>query len=438
MSAKTLFVGVDVSSTSLDVCFMDQGERRISSIHTYPNLPEGFKRLRQDALTFSRLLGKRAPVVIGFESTGNWHKNLEKFLLSRKTKRFTIRLINPYRIKEFRKSHFKLSKTDRIDSFMIAKFLKAFPEKSSFSLSKEESSLRSLTRFRRTLVEERTRYINRLRKNLRLIYPGYKKIIGDKFTSKFLSFISTYPTLEDIKGRHISSSFRKFLRLFSLLQDKESTSFLRNEIKWTAERIIRLEEQIETIQDEITRIMDTYYPNHILFSIPGIGKITVATIIGEIGNSIDRFPTPKHFIGYIGLYPVVYQSGKSKVFFKMTWKGNKWLKMAFILATASARRSNPQMRNFYNRLRARGKSKKAAGGALARKIACLVYAILSSGKRWNENIAFKSIQRGNETAPQTYPVIEKEVIKTGRPILNSTAYKGALGLKGKSGSTRPM
>jgi len=168
--------------------------------------------------------------------------------------------------------------------------------------------------------------------------------------------------------------------------------------------------------------MDTYYPDHILFSIPGIGKITVATIIGEIGDSVDRFPTAKHFIGYIGLYPIVYQSGKNKVFFKMTWKGNKWLKMAFILATASARRNNPQMRNFYNRLRARGKSTKAAGGALARKLACLVYAILSSGERWKEEIALKSIQRGNKEAPKTHPLIEKDVLKTGRPILNHEIY----------------
>jgi len=77
MSTKTLFVGVDVSSTLLDVCFMDQEERKLAPIHTYPNLPEGFKRLRQDALAFSRIVGKNTPIVIGFESTGTWHKNLQ-------------------------------------------------------------------------------------------------------------------------------------------------------------------------------------------------------------------------------------------------------------------------------------------------------------------------------------------------------------------------
>ena len=85
--------------------------------------------------------------------------------------------------------------------------------------------------------------------------------------------------------------------------------------------------------------------------------------------------------------------------------------------------------------KARGKSKKAAGGALARKLACLVYAILSSGERWKEEIALESIQRGNKEAPKTHPLIEKDVLKTGHPILNLTAHSKAFKPKGKPGST---
>ena len=122
----------------------------------------------------------------------------------------------------------------------------------------------------------------------------------------------------------------------------------------------------------------------------------------------------------------------------MTWKGNKHLKMAFILATASARKNNPLMRNFYNRLRARGKSKKAAGGALARKLACLVYAILASGKKWDENTTFKSIKRTNEMTIQNFPVVENDIndiIKGGRPSIDFSTRNMGLSPKGNSGST---
>ena len=105
--------------------------------------------------------------------------------------------------------------------------------------------------------------------------------------------------------------------------------------------------------------------------------------------------------------------------------------MALLLATASARCNNPHMRNFYNRLRARGKSKKAAGGALARKLATLVYAILRSGKRWDEGIALEGIKKGNEMTFQNFPILRKEV---GRLSFDKTLI-GAQGHKGKSRST---
>ena len=297
----------------------------------------------------------------------------------RKSKRITVRTLNPYQVKGFRKAHFTLSSTDRINAKVIAKFLKVFPSSSSFSPSPLQLRFRSLTRFRRTLVEERTRCINRLRKNLRLFYPGYRKVVGRNLPTCFLRFISSYTSLEDVrKAPPKESSWRRYTSVFFLCSKRKGHPPSQEEVKWVAERIIELRKQIKILEEEIEKLIDTFYPDHILLSIPGIGKITCATILAEIGDSVDRFPTPKNFIGYIGLYPVVFQSGKNKVFFKMTWKGNKYLKMAFLLATASARCNNPHMRNFYNRLRARGKSKKAAGGALCKKACypCLCYSFL--------------------------------------------------------------
>lgn len=404
---KTLFVGVDICEDSFEAFFMDQDERKLAPPSKYPNIPDGFRRFREDCIAISRILGERVPIVIGMESTGNFHRSLESFLRAQRC--FTVRVINPYRIKEFRKAHFKLSKTDRIDASIIAKFLKVFPPEPSFSPSIHQLAIRSLTRFRRILIEERTRYINRLRKNLRLLFPGYKRIIGEKITPDFLTFISLYETEESVPH-----PFRKFLPLLNLIQDRALAELLKKEMKWTAKRIMELDEQIEDLEREIVRLIDTHYPNHPLFSVPGLGKITVATIIGEIGDSVERFPTVKEFIGYIGLYPVSYQSGKNKIFFQMTWKGNKWLKMALILATASGRRSNPAIRNFYNRLRDRGKSKKAAGGAVARKIACIVYAILRDGIPWNGEIALRGIQRGEEMVQRNFPQRTEERAEAGR------------------------
>lgn len=383
---KTLFIGVDVCSATFSAYFMDGEERKIAPSRKYPNTPDGFRLFRADSLAFSRLIGKKTHITIGMEATGNYHIPLFNFLIRRASKRFTITVINPYCISEFRKAHFILSKTDRIDAEIVARYLKAFPSQPSSPLPPYQLQLRSLTRFRRVLLNEKTRCINRLRKNLRIVFPGYKRVIGEKIREDFLRLLSSNPNFENIPA---SSPFRA---LVNILQ-RDYLLIFRDEIRWTAERILQLDLQIEELKRKIDEIMDTQYPEHILFSIPGLGKITVATIIAEIGDSVERFPTAKDFIGYIGLYPVVYQSGKNIVYFKMTWKGNKWLKMAFLLATVSSRKNNPVFRDFYNRLRDRGKSKKAAGGALARKIACVVYAILKSRVPWNEEYALSSMRR---------------------------------------------
>lgn len=419
---STLYVGIDVSEAVFSAFFMNNEGKGVPPLRKYPNTPDGFRLLRTDSLAFSRLVAKRAPIVIGMESTGNFHLPLYKFLINRASKRFTIRLINPYCIKEFRKAHFILSKTDKIDAQIIARYLKAFPSGPSSPLPPHQLQLRSLTRFRRVLLNERTRYINRLRKNLRAIVPGYKRVVGKKISEDFLLFLSTNPDFENIPP---SSPFRGLLNLLQ----RENLSIFRDEIIWTSERILQLDEQIEQIRRKIEEFMDAHYPQHILLSVPGLGKITVATIIGEIGDSVERFPTQKDFIGYIGLYPVVYQSGKNSIFFKMTWKGNKWLKMAFILATVSSRKNNPAFRAFYNRLRDRGKSKKAAGGALARKIACVVYAILRSRVPWNEENALSGMQRGEQMSGRN-----RQMEEAGHP--NGENPIRAQRLENYTGSTR--
>jgi hypothetical protein len=68
------------------------------------------------------------------------------------------------------------------------------------------------------------------------------------------------------------------------------------------------------------------------------------------------------------------------------------------VASAAARQYNPAIRHFYARLRDRGKSKKAAGGAIARKMAEIVWAVLTSKQPWSEEIALRGIARGEAMA----------------------------------------
>ena len=120
--------------------------------------------------------------------------------------------------------------------------------------------------------------------------------------------------------------------------------------------------------------------------------MTAATVQAEVDDG-DRFPDKTRFVGYCGLYPTVWESGTVQRRFRMTWKGNRHLKMALMVATASARQHNPTVRALYERLRARGKSKMAAGGAIARKLAEIVYVILTRKESWDAAKASAGVER---------------------------------------------
>jgi transposase len=344
---------------------MDHEQKFPTPLQSYHNSIEGFKRLWPDMLATACLVGKKVPIVISFEPTSNFRHNLGFSLRKRKAKRFTIRVLNPYAVKQFRKMNFVVSK---LAAKLIAKYLFVTPQtNSSFECPEHMFQLKELVRFRRRLVEERTTQSNKLHKVLRLVYPGYKRVLGKKFTHKVLSILSDCPKSK-IKG------------LEELCQNKRLAMTVENEISFTVKRIIQIK--------EISIVFNTHYRENILFSIPRLGNVTIATILSKIGDSANRFKNVREFIGYIGLYPVVYGSSQNKARFKMTWKGNKWLKMALLVAAASSRRFNPALRNFYNRLRAKGKG----------KLACLVYAVFKSQRPWDRKKALESIIKGSEMA----------------------------------------
>jgi len=120
--------------------------------------------------------------------------------------------------------------------------------------------------------------------------------------------------------------------------------------------------------------------------------VSAAAILAEVGD-IRRFANSTQFVGYCGLYPIVWESGETRRRYRMTFKGNRMLKMTLLVASAAARQYNPVIATFYERLRRRGKSKKAAGGAIARKMAALVFTLLARNEPWSADKASRGMQK---------------------------------------------
>ena len=405
MEKKRLYVGIDVDEADLEVAFHDRDNNPVRSGQRYDNTPEGIQRLRGDICAAASLVGKRPEIWVGFESTSNFHKNLERELRAARPRRMSVFVLNPRSVKMFKKMNLQVGKTDEQDARAIAHFLLKEKPAPNPEPAEGQPELQELVRMRRTLQEENTMNKNRLRRLLRQHFPGYKQALGAKLNRKTLVAFSNFASPDDILAaapgeletasvafRHrVGAPFAARLRKLAAAAPVQSLNpgivFI---IKSTARRILDLYDTIRILDSRIEDALDKYFPDSVLHSVPGLGRISIAAIIAETGD-ISRFATLEDYIGFIGLYPVRWQSGKTDFTSRMTSKGNKLLKMTFLVASAPARIYNPVIRAMYDRLRARGKSKMAAGGAIARKLAAIVYTLLKNNEQWNPDKAMRGM-----------------------------------------------
>lgn len=111
-------------------------------------------------------------------------------------------------------------------------------------------------------------------------------------------------------------------------------------------------------------------------SIPGVGPVTGATILAEIGD-VNRFDSPEKLVAYAGIDAVVYQSGQFEAKeTRMSKRGSPYLRHALWLAAFAAIRFDPELQAYYQRKRAEGKAYGTALGAVCRKLLHRIYIVL--------------------------------------------------------------
>jgi transposase len=153
-----------------------------------------------------------------------------------------------------------------------------------------------------------------------------------------------------------------------------------------------LEAQIQQVEQEIQEAMtqDAAWAAAAqrLRSIPGVGLITAGWILVATVN-FSQADTPEQVVAYAGLAPQPHQSGSSlKGRARIGHSGHARLRTALYMAVISAIRCNPLIRVFYQRLLERGKLKKVALCAAARKLLHLAWALVKNETRFDPHYRF--------------------------------------------------
>jgi transposase len=154
-----------------------------------------------------------------------------------------------------------------------------------------------------------------------------------------------------------------------------------------------LEQQIEqvkrAIQDHITQYPELKQQQELLISIPGVGKLTAAKLLGEVRN-ITEFEDARQLAAYAGLTPKNFFSGSSvRKKSILTKTGNAHLRKILYMPAISARRWNPIIKAFCDRLLASGHGPMEVIAAAMRKLLHLAYGILKSGRPFDPDFLVK-------------------------------------------------
>lgn len=385
-----LYLGIDIAKNNHVASLIDENAKPLFKAFSFSNTLDGANSLLAKLSVYAT---NPDCVEIGMEATGHYWLSIYSFLIENG---YTVHVVNPIQTDGWRKgTEIRKRKTDIIDSVLIADLIR-YGDFVETSLSDEDTlSLRNLSRFRSYLVSSIGDLKRKVVCVLDQIFPEYQSVFADIFgkTSKeILLHFQSAEDFENITSEQLESvlenvSFKKFAKnKISCISELAATSFglkfcresFSLQLKLLIEQIKFIEAQVADVESEIAIILDKI--DSPITTIPGIGVITAAVILGEIGD-ISRFSNASKLAAYAGIDASVSQSGEYQSSNnKMSKRGSPYLRKALFNAAMIAAFHDPVFSAFYQKKRNEGKHHLTAIGAVARKLCNTIFAVLKYNK----------------------------------------------------------
>ena len=356
--------GLDIHKKMVVACLIIRdGEEVKKEIRT-------FGTMTSDLLLLHDWLLANRVTHVAMESTGIYWKPIYNLLEGN----FEVLLVNAAHLKAV-----PGKKTDVKDCEWIADLLAHGLLKGSFIPPEPIRDLRDLTRYRKSLTDERNREVNRLQKLLESANLKLSSVATDVMGVSgraMLEAILSGSTDPEVLAELARGKLRKKL---SLLREALRGKF-RPHHRFMLEQILShldfLDETIERVSKEVeNRIVPFQKEIELLKTIPGVDQKTAEVIISEIGVDMSRFPSHRHLASWAGLCPGNNESAGKRKGGKVR-KGSQWLKRGLMESSWAASRTKETYLNALFHRMVRRKGKKKANVAVAHAILIIVYHIL--------------------------------------------------------------
>jgi len=325
-------LGIDVAKETLAIALW-RASRPLEHAE-FANTRTGFSKLQ-------RFLEKRkaVPVHACLEATGRYWESAADFLFEQGHR---VSVVNPARVRKYADSQLARTKTDQMDAALIADFCRTQQPEQWTPPPPAMRELQSLVRHWEDLKADRQRQRNRLH------------------------------ALQH--GNQPSATV---------------TTQLQQQIDFLTAQI----EQVEhAIQNHIDHHPDLKRSRDLLDSIKGIGRLTAAKLLSEYGD-MSQFDDVRQVVAFAGLNPQVRQSGASvRGKSRISKIGRASIRAALYMPAVVAKRHDPRLAAFADRLAARGLCPMAIVVAIMRKLLHFAYGVLKSGRPYDPYFQHPAVQ----------------------------------------------
>ena len=385
-----IYVGIDIAKLNHFASAISSDGEILIEPFKFTNDGDGFQLFVSKLESF-----ESDNIIIGLESTAHYGDNLVRYLVA---SCFKVCVLNPIKTSTMRKNNIRKTKTDKVDTYIIAKTLMMQSSRRFYSYEDlDMMDLKTLGRFRQKTMKQRTRLKIQLTSYVDQVFPELQYFFKSGLhQNSVYALLKEAPTPEAIASMHLThlshllevashghfkKETAKSLRVLAQKSVGSSDSALSIQITHSIAQIELLDSQLDQIDAEMTEIMK--FNNSVIMTIPGIGYINGGMILGEIGD-IHRFSTPGKLLAFAGLDPSVYQSGNfTAKHTKMSKRGSMVLRFALMNAAHNVVKNNSTFKAYYDAKMAEGRTHYNALGHCAGKLVRVIHKMLTDEVEFN-------------------------------------------------------
>jgi transposase len=389
---STLMVTVDIGvASNTGYCATLDG--RDIKPFKFENTREGFEKFWHMIVASKNKFGCDE-IVAGYESTGPYAEPLAHYLMH---KPVTIVQVNPMHTKRMKEVNDNSPlKTDDKDPRVIADIIRLGRTLAVVVPEGDAAYLRRLNNARERHVGEQTALLNQLQQLVFVIFPEFKTVLKNMKGKTARYLLTRYTTPEKIStsssetlgeemrkrsmGKYGTKDAELLINLArNTIGIKEGVAGIVLDIRHILMQLEAEARYIAEIEAEMVVTLQRIPASSRLLSIKGLGVVSVAGLIGEVGD-FSKFRTRSEIMKLAGLDLYEISSGKRKGQRRISKRGRSLLRKILYYAAIQMVRKNGIMYDYYARLTSRGMLKMKALIAVARKLLGIIHAIVRDNR----------------------------------------------------------